>query len=77
MRCIRQELKPFKLASNGREAFDVSKFLPISGNFQVQLLIDVLDHNGSYMTSFFFFFFFFEDVEKKMGLKSPKLHTPR
>ena len=25
----------------------------------------------------FFFFFFFEDVEKKMGLKSPKLHTPR
>ena len=22
-------------------------------------------------------FFFFEDVEKKVGLKSPKLHTPR
>ena len=21
--------------------------------------------------------FFFEDVEKKVGLKSPKLHTPR
>ena len=24
-----------------------------------------------------FSFFFFEDVEKKVGLKSPKLHTPR
>ena len=22
-------------------------------------------------------FFFFQDVEKKVGLKSPKLHTPR
>ena len=22
-------------------------------------------------------FFFFEDVEKKVGLKSPKFHTPR
>ena len=25
----------------------------------------------------FFFFFLFKDVEKKMELKSPKLHTPR
>ena len=51
MRCIRQELQPFKLASKGREAFDISRFSPISCNFQVQLLlIDVLDHHGSYMT---------------------------
>ena len=27
--------------------------------------------------SFLINFFFFEDVEKKVGLKSPKLHTPR
>ena len=26
---------------------------------------------------FISFFFLFEDVEKKVGLKSPKLHTPR
>ena len=51
MRCIRQELQPFKLASNGREAFDISKFSLISCDFQVQqLLIDALDYHGSYMT---------------------------
>ena len=51
MHCIRQKLQPFKFASKGREAFDISKFSPISCNFQAQqLLIDVLDHHGSYMT---------------------------
>ena len=32
---------------------------------------------GAQCFFFFFFLFLFKDVEKKMELKSPKLHTPR
>ena len=51
MRWIRQELQSFKLVSKGREAIYVSKFSPISCNFQAQeLLVNVLDHRDPNMT---------------------------
>ena len=48
MCCVLQELRPLKLAEKGRDAFEISKFSPVSCTFQVQqLLTDVLDHHGS------------------------------
>ena len=42
------------------------------------LLLCVNKTSGALFTDYkFFFVFFFEDVEKKVELKSPKLHTPR
>ena len=43
----------------------------------IESFFDVKKRSHYVFSSVFFVFVFFEDVERKVELKSPKLHTPR
>ena len=49
MRCVPQELRPFELNEEGREAFE-SSFFPFLVTCKYRLLTDVLDPHCSDMT---------------------------
>ena len=56
---------------------DGHRFRLISSPPLIGLMMDQSAAGNPRSLSGNFFFFLFEDVEKKVGLKSPKLHTPR
>ena len=75
----RQEQPPVQGLSSPRSAVEVmnQSGQPWKSGKRRPMWPAPLTSGGLALEDQFFFFFFFEDVEKKVGLKSPKLHTPR